>query len=54
MLHDLEKKILDITKRDSDLLEKESGSVSTMTDEEIRSYVQYVLNEIGKRKKASI
>jgi hypothetical protein len=54
MMHELENNVLDIAKKESDTLEGKNGSESTMTEEEIRSYIHYVLNEVGKRKKAPI
>jgi hypothetical protein len=51
MMHELENKILDITKKNSDILEEKSGEESSMTNEEIRNYVHYVMNEYEKRRK---
>ena len=50
MLGELEGKILEITKKNSDTLEEKSGEESSMSDEEIKSYVHYVLQEIRTRK----
>ena len=50
MMGELESKILEITKKNSDTLEEKSGEESSMSDEEIKSYVHYVLQEIRTRK----
>jgi hypothetical protein len=50
MLGELEGKILEITKKNSDTLEEKSGEESSMSDEEIKGYVHYVLEEIRTRK----
>ena len=50
MMGELEGKILEITKKNSDTLEEKSGEESSMSDEEIKSYVHYVLQEIRTRK----
>ena len=50
MMGELEGKILEITKINSDTLEEKSGEESSMSDEEIKSYVHYVLQEIRTRK----
>ena len=50
MMGELESKILEITKKNSDTLEEKSGEETSMSDEEIKSYVHYVLQEIRTRK----
>jgi hypothetical protein len=50
MMDELESKILEIIKKNSDILEEKSGEESSMSNEEIKSYVHYVLKEIGTRK----
>jgi hypothetical protein len=50
MMGELEGKILEITKKNSDTLEEKSGEESSMSDEEIKGYVHYVLQEIRTRK----
>jgi hypothetical protein len=50
MMGELEGKILEITKKNSEVLEEKSGEESSMSDEEIKSYVHYVLQEIRTRK----
>ena len=50
MMGELESKILEITKKNSDTLEEKSGEESSMSDEEIKGYVHYVLKEIRTRK----
>lgn len=47
---ELEGKILEIAKKNSDILEEKSGEQSSMSDDMIKSYVQYVLEEVGTRK----
>jgi hypothetical protein len=43
MMQELENKILGITKKNSDILEERSGEPS-MTNEEIRNYIHFVMN----------
>ena len=50
MMGELEGKILEITKKNSEVLEEKSGEESSMSDEEIKDYVHYVLQEIRTRK----
>jgi hypothetical protein len=50
MMGELEGKILEITKKNSEVLEEKSGEESSMSNEEIKSYVHYVLQEIRTRK----
>jgi hypothetical protein len=50
IMGELEGKILEITKKNSEVLEEKSGEKSSMSDEEIKSYVHYVLQEIRTRK----
>jgi hypothetical protein len=50
MMGELEGKILEITKKNSEVLEEKSGEESSMSDEEIKSYVHYILQEIRTRK----
>jgi hypothetical protein len=50
MMGELEGKILEITKKNSDKSEEKSGEESSMSDEEIKSYVHHVLQEIRTRK----
>jgi hypothetical protein len=49
MMDELESKILEMTTKNSDILEEKSGEESIMSNEEIKSYVHYVLKEIGTR-----
>jgi hypothetical protein len=46
MMGELEGKILEITKKNSETLEEKSGEESSMSDEEIKDYVHHVLQEI--------
>jgi hypothetical protein len=50
MIGELEDKVLRIKKKYSDVLEEKSGEESSMSDEEIKGYVHYVLQEINTRK----
>ena len=50
MMGELEGKMLEITKKNSDKLEEKSGEESSMSDEEIKSYVHHVLQEIRTSK----
>ena len=43
---DIEQKVLYITKKNSKILEENSGEEPSMSDEEIKDYVQYVIKEI--------
>lgn len=52
MMQELENKILDITKKNSDILEEKSGEEPSMTNEEIKTYIHYVMNEYGKKEKS--
>lgn len=52
MMQELENKILDITKKNSDILEEKSGEEPSMTNEEIRNCIHYVMNEYGKKEKS--
>ena len=52
LMQELENKVLDITKRNSDILEEKIGEEPSMTNEEIKNYVHYVMNEYGRREKA--
>ena len=55
MMYEQENKVLDIVKKNSELLEKERGvRESSMTDLEIGKYVNYVVTEVGKGKRLSI
>ena len=55
MMYELENKVLDIVKKNSEHLEEESGvRESSMTDLEIRKYVNYVVTEVRKGKRLSI
>lgn len=54
MVYEFEKKVLDIAKKNSDKLKEESGAESSMTDEEISEYIQFVMKECGKMKRGSI
>ena len=49
MMQELENKILDMTKKNSDILEEKSGQEPSITNEEIRNYIHYVMNEYGKK-----
>ena len=49
MMQELENKVLDLTKKNSDILEEEAGKEPSMTNEEIRNYIHYVMNEYGKK-----
>jgi uncharacterized Fe-S cluster-containing radical SAM superfamily protein len=49
MMQELENKVLEITKKNSEILEEKSGKEPSMTNEEIRNYIHYVMNEYGKR-----
>ena len=42
MMDELESKILEIIKKNSDILEEKSGEESSMSNEEIKSYVHYI------------
>jgi hypothetical protein len=51
MMQELETRVLDMTKKNSDILEKQSGKEPSMTNEEIRTYIHYVMNEYGKKER---
>jgi hypothetical protein len=50
MMGELECRILEGTKKNSDTLEEKSGEESSMSEDEIKSYVHFVLKEINTRK----
>ena len=49
MMQELENKVFDITKKNADILEEKSGEEPSMTNEEIRNYIHYVMNEYRKK-----
>jgi hypothetical protein len=53
MMQELENKVLDITKKNSDVLEEKSGKEPSMTNEELRNYIYYIMNEYGKKEVSS-
>jgi hypothetical protein len=54
MMYELENKVLDMVKKNSELLKEETGGIEySMTDLEIREYVNYVVTEVGKGKRLS-
>lgn len=53
MIGEMEDKVLKITKKYSDVLQEKSGEESSMSDEEIRNYIHYVINEYGKKEVTS-
>jgi hypothetical protein len=46
MIGELEGRVLEITKKNADILEQKSGEESSMSNEEIKSYLHYVLETI--------
>jgi hypothetical protein len=50
MMGELEGRILEVTKKNSDTLEEKSGEEFSMSEDEIKSYVHFVLKEINTRK----
>jgi hypothetical protein len=52
MMQELETKILDITKENSEVLEEKSGEEPSMTNDEIRTYIHYVMNEYGRKEES--
>jgi uncharacterized Fe-S cluster-containing radical SAM superfamily protein len=48
MQQELESRVLTITKKKSDLMEKESGVEPSMTENEIKDYIELVTKEIHK------
>jgi hypothetical protein len=48
MQHELESRVLTIAKKKSDLMEEETGVEPSMTENEIKDYIEMVTNEIHK------
>jgi hypothetical protein len=48
MQQELESKVLTIAKKKSDLMEEKTGIESSMTENEIKEYIEMVTNEIHK------
>jgi hypothetical protein len=47
--HEIQKKVLEILKENSDLMEQESGVQTSITENEIKDYLQIVINETKNR-----
>jgi len=50
MEHEIQKKIIDFTKRNLDRMADETGIQSSISEEDMREYLQQVIRDVKKQK----
>ena len=50
MTQDLQNKIITVTKENAHIMQQESGTQPSLTDEDMTSYIEHILDEIKQKK----
>jgi tRNA A37 threonylcarbamoyltransferase TsaD len=50
MQQEIEKRVIEFTKRNQDRLAEETGIQPSLTDEDVKEYLQQVIKEVKKQK----
>jgi hypothetical protein len=50
MEHEIQKKVIEFTKRNQDRMAEETGIQPSLTDEDVKAYLEQVIKEVKKPK----
>jgi hypothetical protein len=53
MEQEIQKKVIDFTRRNQDRMAEESGIQSSLTEEDMKEYLQQVIEEVKKERRTS-